>query len=91
LLLAQLHNPCLIYWVSPVEYIQVLTLLDLNFCRYHSSYPWILLRSRPLTRLGVVNDSVSCRYMEVAHPCISYHELCYVERLLLDFDVDYDM
>ena len=91
MLLAQLHNPCLLYWVSPAEYIRVLTMLDLKFYRYRSFYPWILLRSRALTGLGVVNDSMSHRYMEVAHPCISYHELCYVERLLLDFNVDYDV
>jgi hypothetical protein len=40
---------------------------------------------------GVVNDSVFHRYMDVAHPFISYHELCYVERLSLDFDVDCDV
>ena len=86
-----MHNPCLLYWVSPVEYIRVLTLRDPKFCRYHSTYPWILLCSRPLIGLGVVNDSLSCRYMDVAHPCISYHELYYAERLPLDFDVDYDV
>ena len=91
LLLAQLHNPCLLYWVSPVEYIRVLTLLDLKFCRYRSSDPWILQCSKLVTTSGVVNDSMSHRYMEVAHQCISYHELCYVERLPLDFDVDCDV
>jgi hypothetical protein len=45
----------------------------------------------PLTGSGVVNDSVFRRYMDVAHLFISYHELCYVERLPLDFDVDYDV
>jgi hypothetical protein len=74
LLLSKLHNPCLLYWVRPVEDIRVLTLLDLKFCWYRSSHPWILLRSRPLTGSGVVNDSVFHRYMDVAHLCISYHE-----------------
>jgi len=83
-----MHNPCLLYGVSHAEYIRVLTLRDPKFYRYHSSYPWILLCSRPLTGSRVVNDSVSHIYMDVAHPCISYHELCYVERLPLDFDVD---
>jgi len=85
-----MHNPCLLYWVSPVEYIRVLTLRDPKFCRYHSTYPWILLCSRPLIELGVVNDSMSHRYMDVAHPSIHYH-LCYVEILPLDFDVDYNV
>ena len=84
----QMHNPCLLYWVSPAEYTRVLTLCDLKFCRYHSPCAWILLCSRPLARLGVVKDLVFYRYMAVAHPCIRYHELCYVERLPLDFDVD---
>jgi hypothetical protein len=73
LLLPKLHNPCLLYWVRPVEYIRVLTLLDLKFCRYRSSRPWILLCSRPFIGLGVVNDSVFHRYMDVAHLCISYY------------------
>ena len=32
----QMHNPCLLYWVSPVEYTRVLTLCDLKFCWYRS-------------------------------------------------------
>ena len=32
LLLSQLHNPCLLYWLSPAEYIQAITLYDLKFC-----------------------------------------------------------
>ena len=87
----QMHNPCLLYWVSHAEYTRVLTLCDLKFCRYHSPCAWILLCSQPLSRSGVVNDSMSHRYMDVAHPCINYHELCYVERLLLDFDVNCDV
>ena len=83
----QMHNPCLLYWVSPAEYTRVLTLCDLKFCRYRSSCAWILLCSQPLTGSGVVKDLVSHRYMDVAHPCIRYH-LCYVERLPLDFNVD---
>ena len=74
LLLSKLHNHCLLYWIRPAEYIRVLTLLDLRFCRYHSSRPWILLRSRALSISGVVNDFVFHRYMDVALPCISYHE-----------------
>ena len=27
----QMHNPCLLYWVSPMEYNRVLTLCDLKF------------------------------------------------------------
>ena len=84
----QTRNPCLLYWVSPTEYTRVLNLCDLMFCRYRSPYEWIVLWSRPLGGSGVVKDLVSHTYMDVAHPCIHYHELCYVERLLLDFDVD---
>ena len=87
----QMHNPYLLYWVSPVEYNRVLTLCDLKFCKYHSSCAWILLCSRPLARSGVVKDLVFCRYMDVPHPCIHYHELCYVERLPLYFDVDHNV
>jgi hypothetical protein len=36
----------------------------------------------------VVKGLVFCRYMAMAHPCIRYRELCYIERLPLDFDVD---
>ena len=89
LVTTQLHNPCLLYWVSPTEYTRVLTLCDLKFCMYHSPCAWILLCSRPLAGSGGVRDLVFCTYIDVAHPCIRYHELCYVERLLLDFDVDY--
>ena len=87
----QMHNSSLLYRVSPTEYTRVLTLCDLKFCRYRSPCAWILLCSRPLAESGVVKGLVFRRYMDVAHPCISYHELCYVERLLLDFNVDYDV
>ena len=87
----QMHNPCLLYWVSPAEYTRVLTLCDLKFCRYRSPCAWILLCSRTLTESRVVKDLVSRRYMDVAHTCIRYRELCYVERLPLDFDVDCDV
>ena len=86
--ITQMHNSCLLYWVSPKEYNRVFTLCDLKFCRYHSPCAWILLCSRPLTGSGVVKDLVFRRYMAVAQPCIRYRELCYVERLPLDFDVD---
>ena len=84
----QIHNPCLLYWVSHTEYTRVLTPCDLKFCRYRSPRAWILLCSRPLVGSGVVKGLVFHRYLVVAQPCIRYHELCYVERLLLDFDVD---
>ena len=74
-----------------MEYNRVLTLCDLKFCRYRSPCAWILLCSRPLAGSGVVKDLVFHRYMVVAHPCIRYCELCYVERLPLDFDVDYNV
>ena len=86
-----MHNPYLLYWVSPVEYNRVLTLCDLKFCRYCSPCAWILLCYRPLAGLGVVKGLVFHRYMAMAHPCIRYRELCYVERLPLDFDVDCDV
>jgi hypothetical protein len=87
----QMHNPCLLYWISPAEYIRVLTLCDLKFCRYCSPCAWILLCSRLLAGSGVVKNLEFRRYMDVAHPCIHYHELCYVERLPLYFDVDFDV
>ena len=88
LVTTQLHNPCLLYWVSHAEYTRVLTLCDFKFCRYHSPCAWILLCSQPLTGSRVVKDLVFRRYMDVAHTCSCYHELCYDKRLLLDFDVD---